>query len=100
MVKTTIICDKCGSEDVQTLRTEKKNADVATVLDCDSLRSWAVEKTTTRLWNANATNVATFLKKTWEHTIIVLIPGKFSRTKLSKELFTINVNSSLSTEVK
>lgn len=44
MVKTTIICDKCGSEDVQTLRTEKKNVDVATVLDCDSLRSCAVEK--------------------------------------------------------
>lgn len=44
MVKTIIICDKCGSEDVQTLRTEKKNVDVATVLDCDSLRSCAVEK--------------------------------------------------------
>ena len=44
MVKTTIICDKCGSQEIEYIETRKSNVETAKVLNCDSLNTYFVDR--------------------------------------------------------
>ena len=44
MVKTIIICDKCGSQEIEYIETQKRKVETAEVLDCDSLDTYFVDR--------------------------------------------------------
>ncbi len=44
MVKTIIICDKCGSQEIEYIETRKSNVETAKVLNCDSLNTYFVDR--------------------------------------------------------